>query len=84
MKRNPAILRVNYLDIARSRGFLQFVLQCPNMPRRIVYFVTRLYGYVAVSRKTIELLDDFFTSIVHVRSLRMGFGNKDRIHPLAG
>ena len=63
---------------------MQFVLQCPDMPRRIVYFVTRLYGYIAVIRKTIELLDYFFTSIVHVRSLRMGSGNKDRIRRLAG
>ena len=54
------------------------------MPRRIVYFVTRLYGYVAIVRKTIELLDYFFASIVHVRSLRMGLCNKDRIRPLAG
>jgi hypothetical protein len=49
-------------------GFLEPVLQVPDMPHRVVYFVTRLHRQAAVIRKTVELFDNLATSVVHVLS----------------
>ena len=45
---------------------LQLEIQGLDMMLRLAYFVTHVWGQVAIIRKTVELLDYFVTSIVHV------------------
>lgn len=57
-----------YLYFAQIGGFHKPELQLLDMSHRIVNFVTRLRGQATIIRKTVELLDYFITSIVHVLS----------------